>query len=102
MSQYPILIHPQEKETTMFMVTQPQEGQKVHTGYLSALALGLLLWLILSLMGCSSARKEYVVDFTRGNDVTAEGSHERPCRTEVHCRMLAERDGVRSYWMIYP
>lgn len=85
----------------MFMVTRPQEGQKLHTGYLGILALGTLLWLILSLIGCSSSRKEYVVDFTRGNDVTAQGSREHPCQTEKHCRMLAERDGVRSYWMVY-
>jgi len=83
------------------MVTQPQEEPALHTGYLGALALGPLLWLILSLIGCASARKEYVVDFTRGNDLTAEGSRERPCQTEVRCRMLAERDGVRSYWMVY-
>jgi hypothetical protein len=85
----------------MFMVTQPQEGQGFHSGYTGALALGAVLWLILLLTGCSSARKEYVVDFTRGNDVTAEGSRERPCQTEVYCRTLAERDGVRSYWMVY-
>ena len=59
------------------------------------------LWLILALVGCSSPRKEYVVDYTGGNDVTAQGSRERPCQTEMHCRILAERDGVRSYWMIY-
>jgi len=101
MSQHPVLIHSHEKETTMFMVTQPQEGQERHTEYFGALALGVFLWLILSLIGCSSSRKEYVVDFTRGNDVTAEGSRERPCQTEVHCRVLADRDGVRSYWMLY-
>ncbi len=61
-----------------------------------------VLWLILSLIGCSSSsRKEYVVDYTRGNDMTAQGTSERPCQTEVQCQMLAERDGVRSYWMVY-
>ncbi len=85
----------------MFMFGQPQEGHGLHTGYKGGLALGALLWLILSLIGCSSSRKEYVVDHTRGNDVTAQGSRERPCQTEAHCRMLAERAGVRSYWMVY-
>lgn len=85
----------------MFIFRQPQEGHKLHTGYHSALALGSLLWLILSLIGCSSSRKEYVVDYARGNDVTAHGSRELPCHTEMHCRMLAERDGIRSYWMVY-
>lgn len=59
------------------------------------------LWLILSLIGCSASRKEYVVDYTRGNDITAKGSRARPCQTEVQCRMLADREGVRSYWMVY-
>ena len=63
--------------------------------------LGMLFWQILSLIGCSSSRKEYVVDYRRGNDVTAEGSRARPCQTEPYCRMLAEREGVRSYWMVY-
>ena len=85
----------------MFMVIHPQQDHRFHTGYKGALALGVLLWLIVSLIGCSSSRKEYVVDYTRGNDVTAQGSRERPCQTETHCRMLAERDGVRSYWMVY-
>lgn len=85
----------------MFMFIYPQEGHELHTGYRGPLALGALLWLILSLIGCSSSRKEYVVDYTRGNDATAQGSRDRPCQTEGHCRMLAERDGVRSYWMVY-
>jgi hypothetical protein len=51
----------------------------------------------LSLGGCSLSRTEYVVDVTRGNDAIAKGSRDRPCRTEVHCRMLADGDGVRSY-----
>ena len=86
----------------MFMFVQSQEGQGLHTGCKGALALGALLWLILSLNGCStSSRKEYVVDYARGNDMTAQGSRERPCQTEVHCRTLAERDGMRSYWMVY-
>jgi hypothetical protein len=85
----------------MFTFIHPQVGHGLHTGYKGALGLGALLWLILSLIDCSSSRKEYVVDYTRGNDVTAQGSRERPCHTEVHCRMLAERDGVRSYWMVY-
>ena len=85
----------------MFMSIQPQEGHELHTRYKGALALGVLLWLILSLIGCSVSRKEYVVDYTRGNDVTAQGSRERPCKTEIQCRILAERDGVRSYWMVY-
>ncbi len=33
--------------------------------------------------------------------MTAEGSRARPCQTELYCRMLAEREGVRSYWMVY-
>jgi hypothetical protein len=85
----------------MSMFIQPQAGHGLLTGYNGALALGALLWLILSLIGCSSSRKEYVVDYTRGDDVTAQGSRERPCQTEVHCQVLAERDGVRSYWMVY-
>ena len=83
------------------MFIQPHEGHGFRTGYNGVLALGALLWLILPLIGCFSSRKEYVVDYTRGNDVTAQGSRERPCQTEGHCRMLAERDGVRSYWMVY-
>lgn len=85
----------------MVMFIPPQEGQGLHTRYHGALALGAVLWLILSLIGCSSSRKEYVVDYTRGNDVTAQGSRERPCQTEGRCRILAEHDGVRSYWMVY-
>lgn len=85
----------------MIMLVQPQEGHRCHTGYKGVLVLGALLLLILQLTGCFSSRKEYVVDYTRGNDVTAQGSREQPCQTEVHCRMLAERDGVRSYWMVY-
>ena len=85
----------------MFMCIQPHEGQELHTRYRGALTLVAGLWLILSLIGCSMSPKEYVVDYARGNDVTAQGSRERPCQTEVHCRMLAEREGVRSYWMVY-
>ncbi|MGC4098626.1 MAG: hypothetical protein QM706_16055 [Nitrospira sp.] len=83
------------------MFIQLQEGHELHNGYKGALALGMVLWLILLLPGCSSSRKEYVVDYTRGNDATAQGSRERPCQTEGYCRILAERDGVRSYWMVY-
>lgn len=57
------------------------------------LVLSILFWQMLSLIGCSLSRKEYVVDYSRGNDVTAEGSRARPCQTEMHCRMLAEREG---------
>ena len=78
-----------------------QEVHRFHTGYKGLFVLGALLLLILQLIGCSSSRKEYVVDYTRGNDVTAQGSREHPCQTEEHCRMLAERDGVSSYWMVY-
>jgi hypothetical protein len=46
----------------MFIFRQPHEGHGVHTGYKGALALGALLWLILSFIGCSSSRKEYLVD----------------------------------------
>jgi hypothetical protein len=98
-SQLPVLIHPHWKEATMFI--QPQEGHGFHTGYKGALALGALLCMILLLIGCTSSRKEYVVDYARGNDVTAQGSRDRPCQTEMQCRMLAERDGVHSYWMVY-
>jgi hypothetical protein len=85
----------------MFMSIQSNEGQALHTRYHGVLVLGALLWLILSLVGCSSSRKEYVVDYARGNDVNAQGSRERPCQTEMHCQILAEREGVRSYWMVY-
>ena len=83
----------------MVMVRQFQESLGLHAWYSGALVLGAVLWL--SLGGCSLSRTEYVVDVTRGNDAIAKGSRDRPCRTEVHCRMLAERDGVRSYWMVY-
>lgn len=85
----------------MFKFIQCQEGHGLHNGCKGALVFGALLWLILSLSSCSTSRKEYVVDYTRGNDMTAQGSRERPCQTEVYCRMLAERDGIRSYWMVY-
>jgi hypothetical protein len=93
----------------MFMVRQPHhpysryEGGPSHPGW-SGIGIVLALcalWLILALLGCSSSQKEYVEDYARGNDVTAQGSRELPCHTEVHCRMLAERDRVRSYWMVY-
>lgn len=83
----------------MFMHSQEDSG--LHIGYRGVLSLGGLLWLILSLGGCSSSRTEYVVDFTHGNDSTAKGSREHPCQTEMHCHTLAERDGVQSYWLIY-
>ena len=83
----------------MFIDTQVGHGR--HTGYRDGLALGVVLWVMLLLVGCAGSQKEYVVDYTRGNDVTAKGSRERPCQTEGHCRMLAARDGVRSYWMVY-
>jgi len=85
----------------MFMLIQRDECRGLHTRYKDVFTLGALLWLILSFISCSLPRKEYVVDFTRGNDAIAQGSRERPCQTEVHCRILAERDGVRSYWMVY-
>jgi hypothetical protein len=100
-SQGPISIHSYEREAAMFMCRQPHERQERHTRYHGALTLVAGLWLILSLIGCSMSRKEYVVDYARGNDITARGSREHPCQTEVHCRMLAEREGVRSYWMVY-
>ena len=80
----------------MFVHTQAAHGFHKYKG---VIALGALLWLVL--IGCSTSRKEYVVNFTRGNDTTAQGSHERPCQTVKHCQMLADRDGVRSYWMVY-
>ena len=82
----------------MFVHTQAAHGFHKYQG---VIALGALLWLVLLLIGCSTSRKEYVVNFTRGNDTTAQGSHERPCQTVKHCQMLADRDGVRSYWMVY-
>ncbi|MFY4729952.1 hypothetical protein [Nitrospira sp. BLG_2] len=85
----------------MFMFMQPQDGHVFHACHKNAFAFGAMLWLFLSLVGCSTSRKEYVVDYSRGNDATAQGSRERPCQTEGQCRMLAERDGVRSYWMVY-
>ncbi len=78
-----------------------QTGDGRHTGYKGLLRVGAVVCLMLFLIGCSASRKEYVVDYARGNDVTAKGSHERPCQTEGYCRLLAERDGVRSYWMVY-
>ena len=83
------------------MVIQTQAGHGFHRGYTGILVLGVMLWLMLLLTGCSTPRKEYVVDYTRGNDVTAKGSREHPCQTVRHCQILAERDGVRSYWMVY-
>ena len=80
---------------------QSQEDQRCHRGYNGVLTLGAWLLLILSLSGCSSSHKEYVVDYTHGNDSTAEGSREHPCQTEVQCQTLAERDGVQAYWMVY-
>ena len=85
----------------MFMFKQPHERQELLTWYHGALTLGAVLGLILSLIGCSSSRTEYVVDYARGNDAIAQGSRERPCQTEVHCQRLAEGEGVRSYWMVY-
>lgn len=84
----------------MFTFMQFQQDHRFHRGYTGALALGALLWLILSMSGCSSSRTEYVVDYTHGKDSTAEGSRERPCQTEVQCHTLAERDGAQSYWLI--
>ena len=83
---------------SMFLHTQAAHGFHKYKG---VIALGVLLWLALLLIGWSTSRKEYVVNFTRGNDTTAQGSHERPCQTVKHCQMLADRDGVRSYWMVY-
>jgi hypothetical protein len=99
--QHPIHIHSYWKERTMGMFIHTQADHWLHTGYKGVLALGVVLWLMLLLIGCSASRKEYVVDYTRGNDKTAQGSRERPCQTEGHCRLLAERDGVRSYWLVY-
>ena len=83
---------------SMFVYTQAAHA---FYKYKDVIALGALLWLVLLLIGCSTSRKEYVVNFTRGNDRTAQGSHEHPCQTVKHCQMLADRDGVRSYWMVY-
>ncbi len=83
----------------MFIHSQVRHG--VHTRYHGVLAIGVVLGLMLLIVGCSTPRKEYVVDYTLGNDAIAKGSRERPCQTEGYCRMLAERDGVRSYWMVY-
>lgn len=83
---------------SMFVDSQAAHG---FYKYKDVIALGALLWLVLLLIGCSTSRKEYVVNFTRGNDRTAQGSHEHPCQTVKHCQMLADRDGVRSYWMVY-
>lgn len=85
----------------MGMFRHIQAGYGLYTGYKGVLAFGVVLWLMLLLVGCSTSRKEYVVDYARGNDKTAQGSHERPCQTVRHCQMLADRDGVRSYWMVY-
>lgn len=85
----------------MGMFIHTHAGHGLHNGYKGILALGVMLGLMLLLVGCSASRKEYVVDYARGNDKTAEGSRERPCQTVKHCQMLADRDGVRSYWMVY-
>ncbi|OQW42047.1 MAG: hypothetical protein A4C66_09585 [Nitrospira sp. HN-bin3] len=86
----------------MGMFIHTQAGYGLHRGgYKSVLAFGVVLWLMLLSIGCSTSRKEYVVDHVRGNDVTAKGSRDQPCQTEGRCRVLAERDGVRSYWMVY-
>ena len=85
----------------MFTFMRSQEDRGYHSRYKGVLTLGAWLLLILSLNGCSSSHKEYVVDYTHGNDSTAEGSRERPCQTEAQCQTLAERDGVQSYWMVY-
>jgi hypothetical protein len=85
----------------MGMFIHTQERQGLHPRYRGVLVIGAVLCLMLLMIGCSASRKEYVVDHARGNDVTAKGSRERPCQTEGRCRMLAERDGVRSYWMVY-
>ncbi|MDI3461897.1 MAG: hypothetical protein OJF50_000718 [Nitrospira sp.] len=99
-------------EATMFMLIRPPDRYKVHTqgeggprhpvwNWIGILFVLGALWLISALVGCSSSQKEYIVDYAQGKDATAKGSHDRPCRTEVHCRMLADRDGVRSYWMVH-
>ena len=86
----------------MFMLIRHPDRYKMHTqgeggprhpvwNWIGILFVLGALWLISALVGCSSSQKEYVVD------ATAKGSHDRPCRTEVHCRMLADGDGVRSY-----
>lgn len=85
----------------MSLFPQSQDRNELHIGCRGAIVFGALLLAILSLVSCSSSRKEYVVDYTRGNDATAQGSRELPCHTEVHCRLLAERDGVRAYWLVY-
>ncbi len=96
----------------MFMFMKPQDSQEFHPRHEGGPRnpawswVGIVfvlggLWLILALVGCSASRKEYVVDYTRGNDATTQGSRERPCQSDVHCRRLAERDGVHSYWMVY-
>ncbi|MBK9306079.1 MAG: hypothetical protein IPM58_03100 [Nitrospira sp.] len=85
----------------MFTFMQLREDQVFHSGYKGLLTLGAWLVLVLPLSGCSSSHTEYVVDYTHGNDSTAEGSRERPCQTEAQCQTLAERDGVQSYWMVY-
>ena len=78
-----------------------QAGHGLYTGYKGVLAFGVVLWLMLLLIGCSTSRKEYVVDYARGNDNTAKGSHERPCQPVRHCQMLAERYRVGYYLMVY-
>jgi hypothetical protein len=85
----------------MGMFNHTQAGHGFHRGYKGLLTLGVVLCLMLLLIGCTTSRKEYVVDYTRGDDKTAEGSRQRPCQTVKHCQMLADRDGVQSYWMIY-
>lgn len=99
--QRPVRSHAQGKEAMMFTCMQPQEDHGFHSWYSGVFTLVAWLVLILPLSGCSSSHKEYVVDYTHGNDSTAEGSRERPCQTEAQCQTLAERDGVQAYWMVY-
>jgi hypothetical protein len=73
----------------MFIFRQPHEGHGVHIGYKGALALGALLWLILSFIGCSSSRKEYVWIIAA---VTM-----RPLR--VHASAPARPRGTAGCWL---
>ena len=72
--QHPVYSHARGKEAMMFTFMQSQEDHGFHSGYKGVLTLGTWLLLILPLSGCSSSHKEYVVDYTHGNDSTAEGS----------------------------
>lgn len=59
-----------------------------------------VLAILVGLTSCA-ARTEYYVSEREGDDQIADGSKHAPCSTAAHCRVLAERDGVQTYWLLY-